>query len=226
MLTAPPPHPQPESPRDAPSSRLSAVDAGPPEYASGSYCRKPYKPPPPYSEPQSSSPKASRSKPPHSLWRTSRQNRSTAPAPPAEPDRSPALPSTAAAAHRPTQGSAAHGSSRGTSPDADNKLPHPPIPALSSKTPRTHTPAAAAHPHPQSASHRRSKHHHRFSSAKLIDKPLHQRHRLQLIAGVVMHLPAARLPGGKLHRMPQPFQHLHHSLARLREQRVVIAGNK
>ena len=73
---------------------------------------------------------------------------------------------------------------------------------------------------------RRRRHHHRLRPTKLFYKSRKQRHRLRLIASVVMHLSAACLSSGKLHRMPQPLQHPHHGLTRLRKQRVVIAGDK
>src|SRR5580658_3157821 len=72
----------------------------------------------------------------------------------------------------------------------------------------------------------RRRHHHGLGPAKLFYKSPKQRHHLRLIPGVVVHLPAAGLPCGKLHRMPQPFQHPHHGLACLRKQRVVIASDK
>src|SRR5258708_32664907 len=50
-LTVRPLHPPPESPPDATSAHPSSGDAVPPEYASGSCCRKPYKPQPSYSTP-------------------------------------------------------------------------------------------------------------------------------------------------------------------------------
>ena len=73
---------------------------------------------------------------------------------------------------------------------------------------------------------RRRRHHYRLRPAKLFYKSRKQRHRLRLIPGIPMHLPTACLPRRKLHRMPQPLQHPHHGLTRLRKQRVVIAGDK
>jgi len=65
-----------------------------------------------------------------------------------------------------------------------------------------------------------------FTIPKDLNKAAHKRKGLHLIAGVVVHLPAAGLAGRKLDRMSQPFQHLHHGLTRLRKQSVVIAGNE
>jgi hypothetical protein len=73
---------------------------------------------------------------------------------------------------------------------------------------------------------RRRRHYHHLRPTKLFYKSSKQRHRLRLISSVVMHLPTTRLSRRKLHRMPQPLQHPHHGLTRLREQRVVIASNK
>ena len=47
--------------------------------------------------------------------------------------------------------------------------------------------------------------------------------RLPLIAGVVVHLPAAGLPGREFHRLSQALEHGHHRFPRLREQGVVVA---
>src|SRR5579863_8502550 len=54
----------------------------------------------------------------------------------------------------------------------------------------------------------------------------HQRNRFGMIAGVVMHLPAAGLGGAEFHRVAQTFEHAHHRLAGLGEERVVIAGDE
>src|SRR5580704_13167307 len=153
-LTVLPLPPQPESPPDAKSAPLSSVDATPPEYASGSCYHKQYKPQPSYSKPPSSYPPASRPIHRRSSPQTSRQTRSTAPAPATPPDRSLAPPSAIEPAHHPTQGSATRGNSRDTSPDADNKPRHPPAPTASSETPKTQTPSAATPLPPQSASRR------------------------------------------------------------------------
>jgi len=73
---------------------------------------------------------------------------------------------------------------------------------------------------------RRRRHHNCLGPAKLFNKSRKQRHRLSLIARVVMHLTATRLPRRKLHRMSQALQHPHHGLTRLRKKCVVIAGNE
>ena len=73
---------------------------------------------------------------------------------------------------------------------------------------------------------RRRRHHHRLRPLELLHKPSYQRQSFRLIPCIPMHLSAARLTRGKLHRMPQPFQHPDHGLASLRKQRVVVAGNK
>ena len=67
---------------------------------------------------------------------------------------------------------------------------------------------------------------HRFRIGKHFDKPLHQRQSLGLVAGVVMHLPAAGLLSRKHDGMAQAFEHAGHRDARLRKQGVVIASDK
>src|SRR6266581_2598711 len=107
-LTAPPLHPQPESPPDAKSARQSSADAAPPEYASNNCYRKPYKPQLSYSKPPSSYPPASRPTHPRSSPQTSRQTHSTAPVPATRRDQFPAPPSATASAHHRVPDSATH----------------------------------------------------------------------------------------------------------------------
>ena len=54
-------------------------------------------------------------------------------------------------------------------------------------------------------------------------EPADQPERLVAIAGVEVHLPAARLLLGKGHLLPEALEHLHRRLPGLREQRVVEA---
>ena len=107
-LTGPTLPAQPESPPDAPSALPSSVDAAPPEYASNSCYRKPYKPQPSSAKPQPSYPPASPLTHPRSSPQTCRQTRSTAPPPATPPDRFPAPPSAIAPAHHPAPDSVIH----------------------------------------------------------------------------------------------------------------------
>src|SRR5918995_4129031 len=59
-----------------------------------------------------------------------------------------------------------------------------------------------------------------------LDEAPHQRDGLALVAGVEVHLAAARLGEGKVHLHPEAFQDLHGGPARLREERIVEASYK
>src|SRR5215216_7193822 len=54
----------------------------------------------------------------------------------------------------------------------------------------------------------------------------HEGYSLALVAGVEVHLAAARLRVGKVYLHPQTFENLDGSLSRLGEERVVEAGYK
>ena len=59
--------------------------------------------------------------------------------------------------------------------------------------------------------------------AEHADEPARQRHGLQLVAGVRVHLPAAGLLLREDDLVPEPLEQPHHGLPRLREERVVEA---
>jgi hypothetical protein len=68
--------------------------------------------------------------------------------------------------------------------------------------------------------------HHHFRLAKHVHKVPHQRDRFALVSGVVVHLAAAGLFQGKVHRVTQPFQQPHGGLPGGGEERVAKAGDE
>ena len=63
-------------------------------------------------------------------------------------------------------------------------------------------------------------------TAEDLDEAPHQRDGLALVAGVEVHLAAARLREGKVHLHPETFEDLDGRPARLGEERIVEAGYK
>ena len=59
-----------------------------------------------------------------------------------------------------------------------------------------------------------------------VGEPPDQRHALRAVAGVEVHLAAARLALGEVDLVPEPAQHPHDRLADVREQDVVEAGDE
>src|SRR5688500_11910422 len=59
-----------------------------------------------------------------------------------------------------------------------------------------------------------------------LDEALHEGYRLALVAGVEVHLAAARLREGKVHHHPETLEDLDGGPTRLGEERVVEAGYK
>ena len=65
-----------------------------------------------------------------------------------------------------------------------------------------------------------------FGVCKLLDEALKKRHGFGLVAGVVVHLAAAGLAWWKVDGVPEALENAHDGLAGVREERVVIAGDK